>query len=142
MNIIKDIEQYVNIKYTDRGRSKLDGFDCWGLVLELTNKIFDISLPDPEYEIKTVEDAINVFSANDMYKWVDKIEVSDIKYGDLVAIKQYGQPRMPYHMGVYIGDKTVIHALKCGVVIQKLSLIKNYIIGVYRIKHDNYTSKT
>jgi len=137
MKVVENIEDYVGIPYKDRGRNQNEGYDCWGLILELTNKIFNVSLPDPEYKIETVEEAENLFLANNIWKWVEKVELNKIKYGDLVSIKQYGKGRMPYHMGLYIGNKEIIHILKCGVVIQKINIIKNYITGIYRIKNDS-----
>ena len=141
MQIIENIESYIGIPYKDRGRSKIEGFDCWGLILDLTKQIHNVSLPDPEYEIKTVEDAENLFLANNMFKWVDKIEFSNtneiktkVQYGDLLTIKHYGKGKMPYHVGMCVKDKKVIHAMECGVVAQEVSIIKNYITGIYRLK--------
>lgn len=136
MKKIDDIETYVGVPYVDRGRSKKEGFDCWGLILELTKKVHDFNLPDPEYELNTMEDAAKLFSAYDMYKWVDEVELENIQYGDLITLRSFALAKMPYHIGMYVGGRKVIHTLTYGTVIQKMELLKPYIIGVYRPKND------
>jgi cell wall-associated NlpC family hydrolase len=136
MRKIDDLETYVGTSYIDRGRSKEEGFDCWGLILELTKRVHDFDLPDPEYKLDSVEDAAKLFSAYDMYKWVDNVEIENIQYGDLVTLRSFALAKMPYHIGMYIGNRKVIHMMRCGTVIQRLEILKPYIIGVYRPKND------
>jgi cell wall-associated NlpC family hydrolase len=136
MNKINDIESYVGVPYLDRGRSKDTGFDCWGLILELTHHVHNFELPDPEYILETENDAKELFASYDMYKWVKKIDMDKIKYGDLVTMRGFALAKMPYHIGMYVGSNKVIHTMKCGTVLQRLEMIKPYITGVYRPKND------
>ena len=112
------------------------GFDCWGLVLELTDIVHNFKLPDPEYHLETDDDAKQLFAAHDMYKWVNDVKLEDIQYGDLITLRGFALAKMPYHVGMYVGNKKVIHTMSCGTVIQKLEMIKPYITGVYRPKND------
>jgi len=136
MKKIKDLESYLLTPYKDGGRSKDEGYDCWGLILDLTKEVHDYQLPDPEYELKTEDDARALFAAYDMYKWVNKVALEDIQYGDLVTMRSFALAKMPYHIGMYVGKRQIIHTMACGTVIQRLEILKSYITGVYRPKND------
>jgi cell wall-associated NlpC family hydrolase len=71
-----------------------------------------------------------------MFKWVNKVEIENIQYGDLVTLRGFALAKMPYHIGMFVGRRKIIHTMSCGTVMQRMELLKPYITGVYRPKHD------
>jgi len=130
----KITEKYLSVPYKDRGRSLDEGFDCYGLVMDIARTYLNTELPDPYYDLSnsTAEDTL---IENGMHDWVEKINISDIQPFDFVMIRGFAS-KLGTHIGVYVGSDTVLHAAKPRVLAHRLSRLSKYIIGVYRLKND------
>ena len=116
----------LGVRYKPHGRSKEEGFDCYGLVIEVLKRN-GITLPDLYYESIRVD---NEFVA-DFDSHTEKIEKPETNC--LVEITSYG---VPGHIGVYIGEGMMIHTtIKTNVVIEPLRHYKHKIRGFYRVKN-------
>lgn len=113
----------LGVRFRPHGRSKEQGYDCYGLVIEVLKRN-GIEIPDIYYSsLKEKEDKWNEF--NSYFTKVEKPEVNCV-----VEISSFSQKRG--HMAVYIGDGLIIHSLiKTGVVIEKLSHYEHKIEGYY-----------
>lgn len=120
-----DYTDLVGIKYKPHGRSKEEGFDCYGIVIEVLRRN-GIVFPDVYYDsVKASEETVRQFDA--IVEEIEKPEVNCI-----VGIMQSGSPR---HIAVYIGEGLIIHALFDGVVISPLRQYEHKIRGFYRVRN-------
>jgi len=136
-----NVDQYIGLPYCKDGRIIETGFDCWGLILYLVKLIYNKELPDPSYNILNSKEArlifddyiVNNYNISD---YVDEISLEQIKFGDLVVMKDFMTPKeLSWHVGMFIGNKDIIHCtLNSGVVINKLLSLKRQIISIHRIK--------
>jgi cell wall-associated NlpC family hydrolase len=83
---------YVGVRYRWNGTSEKTGFDCSGLVQRLFDQ-FGISLPR---------------SAREQFKQGVEVAVADLELGDLLFFG--GRSRIPTHVGVYVGERSILHA--------------------------------
>ena len=90
--LLQKIEDWWGTKYCLGGSSK-DGIDCSGFTNALFTDIYRINLPR---------------TAHEQYKACDKIELNELKEGDLVFFHTYN--RGVSHVGVYIGNYKFVHA--------------------------------
>lgn len=109
-----DYRDLLGIRYVRHGRSREEGFDCHGLVIEVLARN-GIRFPD------VGEDA----SFTEIGKPEENCVVS------LSFAGKYG------HVGVCIGDGLMIHATeRNGVVIEPIRHYRHNIRGLYRIDSD------
>lgn len=103
----------IGVPYKAHGRSKEEGFDCYGLVIEMARRTG-----------KNLKDAFRE-------KTAEKLNVKKIDSPEpycLVAIRTFGKDN---HVGMYIGRGMVMHCSYAGVVAQRLSDFD--VSGFYRI---------
>lgn len=109
-----DYTDLLGIKYTPHGRSKKEGFDCHGIVIEVLSRN-KIRFPDVGEEAK--------FTKID---GPEKNCVVNLSFADKFS-----------HIGVCIGDGLMIHTMKeSGVIIEPLSHYRYKIRGFYRVDND------
>jgi len=103
--LANDIKEYLGTKYVWGGTSP-NGFDCSGLMQYVYEKN-GINIPRTTYE---------------QYPKSKKVDYSDIQPGDLI-FTDFNKSGLPEHVGMYIGNDTVIAASSSNgkVVEQKLS---------------------
>ena len=107
----------LGVRYTPHGRSVQQGFDCYGLAIEVLRRD-GISFPD----------LYNVGGTLDFAR-IDKP-----KNGCIVNLHFGGKYS---HIGVYIGDGLMIHTVKsAGVVIEPLSHYEKKIEGFYDVSNN------
>ncbi len=111
------IDDLIGVKFRDHGRNTRDGFDCYGLAIEVSKR-YGHTLEDVWYKKSTSEQFNNKYEPilqrmGDCVKPVNKQEESN-----LVIFFEGGKA---VHIGVIIDDDMFIHADKYGVRITKLS---------------------
>lgn len=116
----------IGVKYRPHGRSKKDGFDCYGLVIEVLRRNGK-ELPDLYYKsLKVNNDFVMQFDLHT--ERIDKPEENC-----LIEMMSYGQPG---HIGVYIGEGLMIHSTTSkGVCIEQVRHYSGKIRGYYRVKN-------
>jgi cell wall-associated NlpC family hydrolase len=135
-----EVDKYIGIPYCKDGRSIETGFDCWGLILHLVKLLYNKELPDPDYDISNSKEAKLVFDESgtdyNISDYVNEITLEQIQFGDLVVMKDFMTPKeLSWHIGMFIGNKDVIHCtLRSGVVVNKLVSLKRQIISIHRFK--------
>lgn len=125
-----DISDLIGVNYKVHGRNKIEGFDCYGLVIEIMKRL-GIDFPDVFYsDTQTVtneETAKEIFSKGLPLELIEKPRENDI-----IFLSVHG---IPSHCGVYLGNDRFIHAsYECGVCIDTLSRWRKRVVGFYRVK--------
>jgi peptidoglycan endopeptidase LytE len=83
----------LGVRYRWRGISERTGFDCSGLVKWLFDQ-FGINLPH---------------SAREQFKLGVEVSPDELQVGDLVFFST--RSKIPTHVGIYIGENCILHAL-------------------------------
>lgn len=116
----------IGTKYKVHGRNKNEGFDCYGLAIEVLKRN-GIKLTDVFYE----KDSDFERARNEILPKIQCEKVEKPRVNSLIEITCYG---LPSHIGVYIGNGQMIHATeKSGVCIVPYHLYKNRVRGIYVI---------
>lgn len=123
-----NIDDLIGVKYRKNGRTKEEGFDCYGLAIEVLKR-FGHNLPDIENARK------DDYDFNECHQLILKrVKVKEIpepqEAGDVVLIKKIGKAMT--HIGVYMGNGQVIHCNAGGVHIEKLSRLNGMIGRCYK----------
>lgn len=118
------LDDLIGIRYTQNGRTKEQGFDCYGLAIEVERRLGH-SLPDIEKareEDYDFDECRKLCLSKVKAKQVDGPE----KKGDVVLIKDLGGSLT--HIGVYLGRGLLIHCDKrFGVHIDKIDRLRGFI---------------
>lgn len=121
------LDDLIGAKYKENGRSKTEGFDCYGYAIEVEKRIGHI-LPDLE-EIKSNERDVRDCEI----KCLAKINVKEVSTpqieGDILLLKD--GPGILGHIGVYLGNDMFTHCNKHGAHIENIRYYKNLIGRVY-----------
>ena len=113
-------------KFTTHGRSKEEGFDCYGLAIEVLKRN-NIYLPDVFYESFDEKESVRekIYAITE-YAKIEKPEINCI-----IELEVMGEP---CHVGVYIGSGLFIHTTKkTNVIIESLARYKHRVMGYYRV---------
>lgn len=106
--------EYVGIRWTDRGRDKKTGLDCWGLVWLVLTERFGLELPpfivtpesaDAEEELASIQEQTG--------PWINVPKFSGQIY-DVVQMKTFirdgGSVRSePRHAGILLAPDRLLH---------------------------------
>jgi len=114
-NAISTAKQFLGRSYVWGGSNPSTGFDCSGLVQWSYNQA-GVSLPR---------------TASQQYLATQRISASEASVGDLVFFS-YGSGVA--HVGIYLGNNTMIDAQNNGVVIESLDWWNQYLVGFGRIQ--------
>ncbi|MGE7091432.1 NlpC/P60 family protein [Lysinibacillus sp. NPDC048646] len=112
---ISTAKQFLGRGYVWGGSNPSTGFDCSGLV-QWSYKQAGVSLPR---------------TASQQYLATQRISASEARVGDLVFFS-YGSGVA--HVGIYLGNNTMIDAQNKGVVIESLDWWNQYLVGFGRIQ--------
>ncbi|MFJ7733269.1 NlpC/P60 family protein [Lysinibacillus sp. NPDC097231] len=112
---ISTAKQFLGRSYVWGGSNPSTGFDCSGLVQWSYNQA-GVSLPR---------------TASQQYLATQRISASEASVGDLVFFS-YGSGVA--HVGIYLGNNTMIDAQNNGVVIESLDWWNQYLVGFGRIQ--------
>lgn len=125
---MKSYSDLIGIKYKSHGRNKEEGFDCYGLAIEVLRRN-GITLIDVFY--KEVNKDENKKTINKAKEIIPHIVLEKPLENSIIELSVYGEPS---HIAVYIGDGYIIHATQNkGVVIEPLHIYKNRIRGIYKV---------
>ena len=128
------VRDLVGCPYKVHGRSKEEGFDCYGIDIEVLKR-GGIDIPDIDYEHP--EEYESVFL--EMLKRVEYRKVNKPKKLTVIVFKVRGEPT---HTGIYLGEGLFIHSTKnVGVIIEPLHRWEKRVEGYYEcISKDNKKS--
>ncbi|WP_271911192.1 C40 family peptidase [Lysinibacillus sp. OF-1] len=112
---ISTAKQFLGRPYVWGGSNPSTGFDCSGLV-QWSYKQAGVSLPR---------------TASQQYLATQRISASEARVGDLVFFS-YGSGVA--HVGIYLGNNTMIDAQNNGIVIESLDWWNQYLVGFGRIQ--------
>ncbi|MBL3730861.1 C40 family peptidase [Lysinibacillus sp. HST-98] len=112
---ISTAKQFLGRPYVWGGSNPSTGFDCSGLV-QWSYKQAGVSLPR---------------TASQQYLATQRISAGEARIGDLVFFS-YGSGVA--HVGIYLGNNTMIDAQNNGVVIESLDWWNQYLVGFGRIQ--------
>lgn len=123
-----DYGDLLGIRYKPHGRTKEEGFDCYGLAIEVLKRN-GITLPDLYY--KSIKDSEKVY--NELRATLDAERIDSYEENCILEITRFGEPS---HIAVYIGDGLMIHTgPKIDVVIEPVRHYKNRIRGIWRVNN-------
>ena len=121
-----NIDDLIGVRYKKNGRDK-KGFDCYGLAMEVSKRMGN-NLPDLEIVHKDNYDFQECHKAI-----IKEIKVKQVpepqKEGDLILIEQLHG--VMSHIGVYLGNRQVIHCDRHGTHIDRLERLHGMIGKVY-----------
>lgn len=110
-----DVSDLIGIPYKEHGRTKEEGFDCYGLVLEIYHRN-GIPLNDVYYEDHDAE------LCN---KYTPTLNVEEIPFPEELAVIQVTLIN-ELHVGVCLNEKLFIHStINQGVRISPIKAYKN-----------------
>lgn len=115
IEVIKNLPKYLGKNYV-WGATGPDGYDCSGFTSSIMKDV----------GVKTARTASDQFySAN------NKVEIEDLKLGDLVFFKNTGSRTGITHVGMYIGDGLMVHASQTYNSIKTENVFGGYFSGKY-----------
>ena len=123
-----DYRDLLGTKFKIHGRSKEEGFDCYGLAIEVLRRN-GIILKDVFYDTLDTR----VFLHKELHESIPNIRLEKPEICCIIEIAVYGEP---IHIGVYIGNGMMIHTTsRTNVVIEPLAHYKNRILGYYKVSN-------
>ena len=124
------LRDLLGIPYKIHGRRIEEGFDCYGLAIEVLKR-FGIILPDYLYDATGKEEKDRVYSL--AVKGIPHIELKNPEIGCIVLLEVHGES---WHVGVYLGEGRFIHATRdSGVTVDNLRRWENRVKGYYKINN-------
>lgn len=109
------ISDLIGVRFTNHGRSIEEGFDCYGLAIEVSKRIGH-TLKDLWYE-KSCAETFNA-NANEMIAANDVEETKELKLGNLIVF--FNTKGDMVHIGVILDDELFIHSDVGGVRVTRL----------------------
>lgn len=111
-----ELRDLIGVQYKEKGRTKDEGFDCYGLAIEVYRRL-GITLKDVWKDKKEC----------DVIKGLQLEKIDTPVLWCLVAFRVFNQN----HIGVYIGSGQVLHCGFFGVCVQDISEILGNVTGYY-----------
>jgi len=112
------VTDLLNVKYKVHGRNKEEGFDCYGLAIEVLKR-FGIELEDFYSQKKEIP-----------FNYFQRI-LKEEKYCIILLEKNNIN-----HIAIYLGNGKMIHSRSdFGVIIESLSRYRKYVKGFYKVSN-------
>lgn len=109
------IDDLLGVRFTNHGRSIEEGFDCYGLAIEVSKRLGH-ELKDIWYERACPETFSN--NAENCILLNEVVETKELKLGNLIVFSD-GKGNM-VHIGVMLDDEYFIHSDIGGVKVIRL----------------------
>jgi cell wall-associated NlpC family hydrolase len=123
-----NVRDLIGCPYKMHGRNKQEGFDCYGLAIEVESRAGKY-LPDVFYtatDTKTNEETGKI-----LVNGLDVLKIERPEPYCIISIKIHDTP---CHIGVYLGGGKFIHSTQLhGVHVSNLEKYRNRVYGYYRI---------
>lgn len=105
-----DANSYIGIPYRDKGRTREDGLDCWGLVRLFYLQEFGIVLPSYTEDYLSAKEAKEIAQLINREKgsW-SPVSLGEERFGDVVILRIIGYPT---HVGVVWRPGLMLHTLE------------------------------
>lgn len=122
---MKNYRDLLGVKYTPQGRSIEEGFDCYGLAIEVLKRN-GITLIDVfDKNVSNVENMLIALNS------IPHTVLNKPEENCLIELSVFGEPK---HIAVYIGSGYIIHTSKTtGVIIEPLHRYSTRIKGIYKV---------
>lgn len=105
--IVAQAKTWIDVKYKDKGRDRVGGVDCIGLIIKVAHEIAISDFDTIEYPKRPVPQDL----LRGMRDHLEPIKIKDIGQGNVGVFRG---PRVPCHTGIVevdeAGEKWVIHA--------------------------------
>ncbi len=111
-----NVDNLIGAKYKLHGRTKEEGFDCYGLVMAVEKKLGN-ELPDFDYKVDSYELFLKYYTEMLNAKKVKKINAF-VEGAILLFSNSNG---LKNHIGVYVGDGFFVHCNYSGVHLDKVT---------------------
>jgi len=126
-------QDLLRLPFKDGGRSPAEGFDCWGLVKYVLERMGHTGVPEFAYD--TALDASNVGALIARERAARATRTTADEIGALVVIRNH--PKFVNHVGVIVAPGRFLHVLRqSGVVVDHAGRPPwvRRIQGFYRLK--------
>lgn len=121
----------LGVKFKVHGRNKEEGFDCYGLAIEVLRRN-GIELKDAFYSDLNSRERTH----EELHKTNRVTKIDEPKRNCIIEIAVHGEP---LHVGVYIGDGLMIHTTsEKNVVIEPVRRYRNRIKGYYDVSDNQF----
>ncbi len=133
MNTLPDwASNYIGLDFESKGRGP-DKFDCWGLVMSIYYKQFNIILPSyiDKYTDAGNEKDLGKLILSEKSNWIE-VALGFEVLGDVIVLRM---KREPMHVGLILARYSFIHVHSgIGSVVQRYDGVvwENRVIGIYR----------
>ena len=99
--------QYIGLRFSEHGRIRQDGVDCWGLARLIWQEQFGLAVPSyvDAYESTLAEDQLGRLVRGELGPW-RPVAGGQEQPGDGVLIRMRGQPM---HVAVVAGGGRMVH---------------------------------
>ena len=119
----------LGVKFKVHGRNKDEGFDCYGLAIEVLKRN-SIYLKDVFYDNLKQRKEVH----DNLHSIISSVRIENPKINCIIEIAVHGEP---LHIGIYIGNGLMIHTTsKTNVVIEPIKRYKHLILGYYDVSNN------
>lgn len=121
-----DYTDLLGTKFKIHGRSKKEGFDCYGLAIEVLKRN-GVELPDIIYQSLDERNIIH----DELHSLIPNVRIANPEINCIIELCVHGEP---LHVGVYLGNGLFIHSTKdIGVIIEPIKRYSKRIKGYYKV---------
>lgn len=129
-----NLNEYIGIPFRNRGRTREEGFDCWGLVVDVQRELFGRDLPSLDDQYASAYDRETVRALIDTTQpEIGAVNVESPETGDIAVIAFDGRP---CHVGVYVHPGLILHTERGKEsVLERVAALgrRARIVGYYRV---------
>ena len=128
---MSEVRDLIGVPYKIHGRSKEEGFDCYGVVKEMVRRDYGIELPDVDYKSLDEQE----FIRNQLHTLACVEKIDNLQNKCIIELSVKG---LPIHCGYYLEEGLFIHSRqRFGTIIEPISRWKSKLVGVYKVKNSN-----